>query len=114
LEYKDRLSELGSLEQSVSLQEGPSIGAIWTVYQIARRKGIEKALGKDVAGKLAMWQVIARVIEQGSRLSAVRLAQTHAACDVLDTRRGFDENDRYDNLRWLADNQEVIEENCFQ
>ena len=89
LKYKDRLSELGSLEESVSLQEGPSIGAAWTVYQIAKRKGIEKALGKDFAGKLAMWQVIARVIEQGSRLSAVRLAQTHAACDVLEIRRGF-------------------------
>ena len=113
LKYKDRLSELGSLKESVSLQEGPSIGAVWTVYQIAKRKGIEKALGKDFAGKLAMWQVIARVIEQGSRLSAVRLAQTHAACDVLDIRRGFDENDLYENLKWLADNQEVIEKKLF-
>ena len=113
LKYKDNLSELGSVKESVKLQEGLSIGAAWTVYQIAKRKGIEKALGKDFAGKLAMWQVIARVIEQGSRLSAVRLAQTHAACDVLDIRRGFDENDLYDNLRWLADNQEEIEKKLF-
>jgi transposase len=113
LKYKDRLSELGSITDSVSLQEGPSIGAVWTVYQIAKRRGIEKALGKDFAGKLAMWQIIARVIEQGSRLSAVRLAQTHAACDVLDIRRGFDENDLYDNLRWLADHQEAIEKKLF-
>jgi transposase len=113
LKYKDKLSELGSLEESVSLQEGLSIGAVWAVYQIAKRKGVEKALGKDFAGKLAMWQVIARVIEQGSRLSAVRLGQTHAACDVLDIRRGFDENDLYDNLRWLADNQEAIEKKLF-
>jgi transposase len=113
LKYKDKLSELGSLKESVSLQEGPSIGAVWTVYQIAKRIGIERALGKDFAGKLAMWQVIARVIEQGSRLSAVRLARTHAACDVLEIRRGFDENDLYDNLRWLADNQEIIEKKLF-
>jgi len=112
LKYKDNLSELGSLK-SVELQEGLSVGAVWTVYQIAKRIGIERALGKDFAGKLAMWQVIARVIEQGSRLSAVRLAQTHAACDVLDIRRGFDENDLYDNLRWLADNQEEIEKKLF-
>lgn len=113
LKYKDNLSELGSLKESVELQEGLSIGAVWTVYQIAKREGIEKALGKDFAGKMAMWQVIARVIDQGSRLSAVRLAQTHAACDVLDIRRGFDENDLYDNLRWLADNQEKIEKKLF-
>lgn len=113
LRYKDNLSELGSLKESVELQEGLSIGAVWAVYQIAKRNGIERALGKGFAGKLAMWQVIARVIEQGSRLSAVRLAQTHAACDVLDISRGFDENDLYDNLRWLADNQEEIEKRLF-
>jgi len=113
LKYKDNLSELGSLKESVELQEGLSVGALWTVHQIAKRKGIERALGKNFMGKLAMWQVIARVIEQGSRLSAVRLAQTHAACDVLDIRRGFDENDLYDNLRWLADNQEIIEKKLF-
>ncbi|MBW2106974.1 MAG: hypothetical protein JRI26_13395 [Deltaproteobacteria bacterium] len=75
LKYKNDLSELVSLKESVKLQEGLSIGAVWTVYQIAKRKGIEKALGRDFAGKLAMWQVIARVIDQGSRLSAVRHMQ---------------------------------------
>ncbi len=112
LKHKDDLAEIGSLE-SVELQEGLSVGAVWTVYQMAKRTGIEKSLGKDFSAKLAMWQVIARVIEQGSRLSAVRLAQTHAACDVLDIRRGFDENDLYDNLKWLADNQEKIEDTLF-
>jgi hypothetical protein len=53
--------------------------------------------------------VLARVIDQGSRLSAVRLAQTHAACDVLGLRRGFDENDLYANLRWLAREQGRVE-----
>lgn len=112
LKYKDDLAEIGSLK-SVELQEGLSVGAVWTVYQMAKRTGIEKSLGKEFAAKLAMWQVIARVIEQGSRLSAVRLAQTHAACDVLDIRRGFDENDLYDNLKWLSDNQEKIEDTLF-
>jgi transposase len=112
LKHKDNLGELGSLK-SVELQEGLSVGSVWTVYQIAKTKGIESALGNKFDGKLAMWQVIARVIEQGSRLSAVRLAQTHAACEVLDIRRGFDENDLYDNLRWLADNQQEIEKKLF-
>jgi transposase len=75
--------------------------------------GLEKALGTDFEGKLAFWQVIARVIDQGSRLSAVRLAQTHAACDVLEMVRGFDENDLYDNLGWLAEHQEEMERRFF-
>jgi hypothetical protein len=104
LEHKHDLSALGSL-QDVQLQEGLSVGAVWAVYQVAKRLGIEKALGTDVPGKLALWQVIARVIEQGSRLSAVRLAQVHAGCDVLGIRRGFDENDLYENLTWLCQEQ---------
>jgi hypothetical protein len=114
LEHKGNLAELGSIEDTVRLQEGLSIGAVWTVYTVAKRLGIEKALGTERAGKLALWQVIARTIDQGSRLSAVRLAQTHAACDVLGMSRGFDENDLYDNLGWLHEHQERIELSLFR
>ncbi len=113
LKYKDDLSKLGSLKESVELQEGLSVGAVWTVYQVAKKLGIEKALGTSFEGKLALWQVIARTIDQGSRLSAVRLANVHAACDVLGIDKGFDENNLYDNLKWLANNQEKIEDKLF-
>ena len=113
LKHKGDLAQLGSLEKSVDLQECLSVGAVWAVHQVAKRIGIVKALGRGFEGKLAMWQVIARVIDQGSRLSGVRLAQTHAACDVLELGRGFDENDLYENLRWLADNQAKIEKKLF-
>jgi len=114
LEHKANLAELGSIEESVRLKEGLSMGAVWTVYTVAKRLGIEKALGTEREGKLALWQVIARTIDQGSRLSAVRLAQTHAACDVLGMSRGFDENDLYDNLGWLQEHQERIELSLFR
>src|SRR5215831_20100647 len=48
------------------------------------------ALGPSRDGLLALWQVIARVIDQGSRLSAVRLARAHAAQEILGLN-GFDE-----------------------
>jgi len=114
LEHKGNLAELGSIAESVRLQEGPSVGAVWTVYTVAKRLGIEKALGTERGGKLALWQVMARVIDQGSRLSAVRLAQTHAGCDVLGMARGFDENDLYDNLGWLEEHQSQIELSLFR
>ena len=114
LSYKDDLGVLGSLSESVELQEGLSVGAIWCVNQVAKELWIEEALGKDFQGKLAMWQVIARVIGLGSRLSAVRLAQAHAAGDVLDMKRGFDENDLNENLAWLAENQGKIEQKLFE
>ena len=113
LRHKDDLSALGSLRESMTLRQGPSIGAIWVVYQVARRQGIQAALGTGFMGQLALWQVIARVIQQGSRLSAVRLAQTQAACEVLRFARGFDENDLYGNLKWLSEHQTGIEDRLF-
>lgn len=113
LQYKDDLTVLSTLKDATELQEGRSVGAVWVIYDTARRLGIDTALGTDFAGKLALWQVIARVIDQGSRLSAVRLAQTHAACEVLQVSRGFDEDDLYDNLAWLAEQQATIERRWF-
>lgn len=113
LKHKHDLTALGSVE-GIRLRQGTSAGAVWTVYRIAQRLGIDKALGTDFAGQLALWQVIARVIDQGSRLSAVRLARVHAAGDVLGLRRGFDENDLYANLAWLCDRQEGIEKRLFE
>jgi len=114
LEHKENLAELASIEESVRLQQGLSVGAVWTVYAVAKRLGVEKALGTERAGKLALWQVMARAVDQGSRLSAVRLAQTHAACDILGLSRGFDENDLYDNLGWLEEHQAEIERRLFK
>ena len=112
LKFKADLSVLGSLD-GIQLRQGLSIGAVWTVYEVARRLGIDTALGHDFAGQLALWQVLARVLDQGSRLSAVRLAQVHAACDVIGIRRGFDENDLYSNLGWLSQQQQIIEDRLF-
>ena len=66
----NNLAALVSLREDVSLQQGTSVGAIWTLYDLARQLGIHAALGSTRQGKLALWQVIARVLDQGSRLSA--------------------------------------------
>ena len=112
LRCKGNLAALGSLDQ-IRLRQGPSVGAVWVVLEVARRLGLPKALGSDFAGQLALWQVLARVLDQGSRLSAVRLAQVHAAGAVLGLQRGFDENDLYANLGWLSEQQERIEDRLF-
>lgn len=113
LKHKDDLSQLINIRDDIELHEGLGIGALWVVYQVARRLGIEKALGEGLEGKLALWQVIARVLDQGSRLSAVRLAKVHAACEVLQISQGFTEDSLYQNLSWLSDHQEQIETRLF-
>jgi len=112
LRHKEALEHLGTIQDAITLKQGLSFGAVRTVYQVARRLGIEQALGTTREGKLALWQVMARVIDQGSRLSAVRLAMSHAACDVLGLGP-FDEAALYGNLDWLAGAQASVEDKLF-
>src|SRR5437867_1484261 len=112
LRHKGDLEHLGTIQDAITLKQGLSFGAVWTVYHVARRLGIEQALGTTREGKLALWQVMARVIDQGSRLSAVRLAMAHAACDVLGLG-AFDEDALYENLDWLAGIQASVEDKLF-
>jgi hypothetical protein len=97
LQHKHDLAafrENAQLNPNFTLRQGLSIGAIAVLEALARELGLVKALGTGREGKLALWQVIARVIDQGSRLSAVRLAQTHACCDLLKLD-AFNEDDLY-------------------
>lgn len=115
LKNKDRLPAIiaGGSNPDFSLRQGLSVGSVYAVVEIAKRLGIVTALGNDRNGKLALWQIIARVIDPGSRLSAVRLATSHAACDVLGMT-GFNEDDLYGNLDWLCENQSRIEQRLFK
>jgi len=112
LSHKHDLSVLVNLKDDLRLEQGLSVGAVWTVFSVAKRLGIVDALGSSRAGKLALWQVISRVIDQGSRLSAVRLAESHAACDILNLAK-FNEDDLYSNLDWLRENQAKIEDHLY-
>lgn len=112
LKHKEELANLGSLRENLQLRLGLSCGAVWTLHTVAKDLGIIKALGSTQQGKLTLWQVYARVIDQGSRLSAVRLAGSHAACDILGLD-AFNENNLYANLDWLAEHQATIEDRLF-
>lgn len=59
--------------KTMPLGQGPSIGAIFTLTTLAKRIGITDVLGKSRIARLVLWLIFARIIDQGSRLSAVRL-----------------------------------------
>ena len=82
LRHKGDLAQLGSIEE-VKAKQGMRMGAVFCLNAIAENVGLAKALGRQRQGRLALWQVLARSIDQGPRLSAVRLAESHAACDIL-------------------------------
>jgi hypothetical protein len=112
LRHKGDLTQLGSVKE-LNAQQGARIGAVCCLLAVARRLGLAQALGSQRPGKLALWQVFARLMDQGSRLSAVRLAESHAACDILGLD-AFHEEHLYQNLAWLAQHQEAIEQRLFR
>jgi Transposase DDE domain len=111
LKHKNDLSVLVTAKD-IKTVLGKRIGAVWLLSVIAERVGITKALGADHGGKLALVQVLARIIDQGSRLSAVRFAQSHAVCEIIGIEK-LDEDDLYENLVWLHAQQEQIEKKLF-
>jgi hypothetical protein len=112
LKHKTNLAVLGTIED-VQMEEGARVGAVFCLNAVAHRIGLAQVLGNDQEGLLALWQVYARLIDQGSRLSSVRLAQSHAACDILGLKT-FNEDHLYRNLAWIAEHQASIEKRLFQ
>jgi hypothetical protein len=88
---------------------GPAYGPLAALLMLARELGIVGALGADRQATLALFLVLARVAHRGSRLSAVRWAETQAVREILGLD-AFGEDDLYEALDWLAARQERIEE----
>ena len=110
---KNLSEQLSTRKLSIQSKQGLSVGGVWLLKSLAKEIGLEKILGETREGKLALWQIIARAIDQGSRLSSVRLAASHAACDTLNLA-AFDEDDLYKNVEWLCENQKQIEEMLYR
>jgi transposase len=104
--------DLRDITAHLHLKQDKPIGDVWLVQQLAAKTGIVSAFGDSREGRLALWQIIARTLDQGSRLSAVRFAKNRET-DFL--RLGdFSENDLYKNLDWLAKNQSRIEKALYK
>ena len=93
LKNKHNLKQLEKiLNGEINQKQGPSVGAVWILWRLAQEIGLVKILGKSKHARLCLWMILARLINQGSRLSAVRLAMDHAGPELMGLD-DFDEND---------------------
>jgi hypothetical protein len=93
-----------------ALHVGPCYGLLAGLHGLARELGIVRAVGETTRTQLlALYLIYARVAQQGSRLSAARASEDHAVRAVLEVG-GFDEEDLYAALEYLAAQQGAIEE----
>jgi transposase len=104
--------------EGAGTRQGPQFGALYLACQLAKRIGLEEALGKDRKGKLALLMVLAQVIRPMSKRAVVEWAKNQAVYEVLGIggpdEVAFDENDLYEVLDDLADRRYRIEENLFK
>ena len=107
-----RIEDVPDLK-TAPMKQSPSIGAVFTIITIAKRLGIAAVLGTSRIALLVLWLICARIIGQGSRLSAARLAKKHAVSELMGLS-SFDEDDLYEALDWAADNQERLEKELFK
>jgi transposase len=98
---------------SGEMTSGEIFGVLFALKQLADQVGITRVLGSAAESKLNLFLILARIAHGGSRLSAVRWAKQHTVADVLAVE-GFDEDDLYAALDWLASQQERIERELYQ
>jgi hypothetical protein len=92
-----------------AVEVGPCYGALAGLHGLARELGIVSAVGEATrTQRLALYLVYARLMHQGSRLSAARASEDHAVREVLEVG-GFDEDDLYLALEYLGEQQNQIE-----
>ncbi|WP_077076145.1 IS1634 family transposase [Cuniculiplasma divulgatum] len=112
LKYKGNITDVLRDIDEIHTEQGLSVGAVFSLFKAARDLGIAKALGNSENAKLSLWMILARLIEPGSRLANVRLAQRHAAVDVLGLNN-FNEDDLYGAMDWIESDQRRIEKRLF-
>lgn len=105
--------DIGNLinARDIKMKQGKSSGSVWSTHEIAKSLKIDLALGSDDNGKIALLQVLARTIGQGSKLKALRMQDTHALCEVIGIRSKINDDKIYRNLDWIASHQAAIEKN---
>src|SRR2546428_7035639 len=92
---------------------GPIFAVLFALKQLAERVGLLQVLGSERWAKLVLFLILARVAAQGSRLAAVRWATQHAVAETLGLQP-CDEDDLYEALDRLAEEQEYVEDALYR
>lgn len=112
LKHKKELPEIIGIK--IKRKAAKRFGAVILIREIIKKLTIDKALGNTTDGKLAQFQLIFRIINQGFCLSAIRMASQQAICEVLCIEDETTEDSLYMNLSWITKKQRSIEKKLFK
>ena len=102
-------------ESFLKQKQGKAYGAIKVVYEIAKRLGIEKAFGKGRKGLLALIMIAGIIISRrkSKNYIAQHWSKDEALKEVFALKRYFNEDDMYETLKWLSQEQGRIEKELW-
>lgn len=100
-----------SLDQ-LSVSSGKNFGGLYCLRRIAQKLFIERSLGNSKEAALTMLMILGRILTQGSRRHLKFWQEGQAVFEVLGIK-GFDEDDLYEALDWLEENQAKVEAKLF-
>lgn len=95
------------------LSQGKSFAALTVFSELSKKLGIKQALGNTRQGKLALFQILGRIISHSSRNYMANEWAKGQAVDSILKLETFNEDDLYENLDWLCNNQSRIEKDIF-
>lgn len=101
--------------QDIKQRQGKSYGAIKVVVEIANRIGLMQALGNRREAILTLIMIAGRIICQGSRWYLANFwSKEQSIKEIFKEEIKFSEDDLYDTLKWLSENQREIEKRLWK
>lgn len=99
--------------EDIPWKSGKNFGGLFVLKELAKELFIDKILGSSRKGTLAMLLVLGRILTQGSRRHLTFWREGQAIEEVLGLK-SFDEEDLYQTLDWLEENQAKMEDQWFR
>jgi len=107
----NKLSDIKELKQ----KQGKNYGALKVIYEIAKELNITNVLGISNKGLLALIIIAGIIIIHKSKYHISNFwAKEQAISEVLNFTNKFNEDDLYETLGWLSENQNEIENKLYK
>jgi len=106
----NKLSDIKGLKQ----KQGKNYGALKVIFEIAKKLGISKTLGTSFKATIALIIIAGIIIIHKSKYHISNFwTKQQAIEEVFNLTRKFDEDDLYETLGWLSQNQDKIEDKLY-
>ena len=102
-------------DQILKQKQGKAYGALKAVYEVAKKLGITKAMGKRREGIIGLIMIAGIIIarRKSKNYLAKYWAKDEAIKEVFGFDKYFNEDDMYESLKWLSSEQSRIEKELW-